>query len=267
MFIQTLTLPAPTTTVILKRLECLEAAVKKARMLARLRREAAAREAADERWRANQERQRLARAAEAEAARVKVAESLLQKRPLLTILIQEGRPALIQHLETAPHETDESNEPLSAESRADAVLDTLLRAEHDINLRGPSGFPTDPDAYLPSFGRGEPPGGRAAWFDLLDYLEPIIRRVRNAQLCHIIAPSSSEAAKVNNQPAAELATAPGPTDQQAEPLTEYQLHEIERGKLQEQIRNARMNRYIDNTPDPPDPRYPDWSQYRSRRWF
>ncbi|HET6387098.1 MAG TPA: hypothetical protein VFJ58_27235 [Armatimonadota bacterium] len=242
-------------------------------MLARLRREAAAREAAEEKWRAKQERQRLARAAEAEAARVKVAESLLEKRPLLAILIKEGRPALIQNLQAEPQVAGESNEPVSVESRADAVLDTLLRAQHDINLRGPDGFPTGPDAYLPSFGRGEPPGGRAAWFDLLDYLEPIIRRAQNAQSRHLVALSTSEGALVSEQPAPEPAPPPGLSDQQTEapaespakPLTEYQLHEIERGKLQEQIRIARMNRYIDNTPDPPQ-LFPNWSQYRPRRW-
>jgi len=270
MFTQPLSLPFPTHASILRRIQCLEAAITEADRLARIRREAAVWQKAAEARQAASIKQQADLLAKRKADREAEAESLLRNRPLLVLLLQEGREALIQHLESeAPGDSDDTESP-SIESRAGALVDTLVRAEHDIFIGGPYNFPTGPDAYQPSYGYREPPGGRDAWFALLNYLKPIVE-ARNAGKTPARATiTNEEPTSVSSQPATATSD---PTDQPPEPpdesLTPYQLSERRRAQLHAEIHRARLARFRDDTPDPPEPTgrpHPHWSRWPRIDW-
>ena len=270
MFTQPLSIPFPTHASILRRIQTLEANIIEAERIARVRREDAAWRKAAEARRSAHQKQEADLLAKRKADREAEAESLLRNRPLLVLLLQEGREALVQHLQSeAPGESDDP-ESSSVESRAGALVDTLVRAEHDIFIGGPYNFPTGPDAYQPSYGYREPPGGRDAWFALLSYLKPIVE-ARNAGKKPARATLTNK--ETPNVSSHSAAAPPDPTDQQPEPpdesLTPYQLNERRRAQLQAEIMRARLARFRDDTPDPPEPTgrpHPHWSRWPRIDW-
>jgi len=273
MFTQPLSLPFPTHASILRRIQCLEVAITEADRVARIRREAAAWQKAAEARQAASIKQQADLLAKRKADREAEAESLLRNRPLLVLLLQEGREALIQHLESeTPGESDDP-ESSSVESRAHALVDTLVRAEHDIFIGGPYNFSTGPDAYPPSYGYREPPGGRDAWFALLNYLKPIVEARNAGKTPARVTLSNKESTSVSSNSEADSPDQTGQPGQQPEPpdepLTAYQLSERRRAQLHAEIMRARLARFRDDTPDPPEPTgrpHPHWSRWPRIDW-